>query len=181
MSLLPVLAVLLSAQVAISDLYARRVSNRWLLCVGVAGLGGLLWMWAVRGAPFPGMHLTGAVVGLAALLPFYALGWMGAGDVKYFAVLGLLLGMPALLPIWVVSSLLAGAHAGCVLLAPGLRTTLPLRMQWLHARAQEQWQARPFVRQIHASRQGRAGIPYAAYLAFATVGFIAYGTYGASS
>ena len=28
--------------------------------------------------------------------------------------------------------------------------------------------------------QGRAGIPYAAYLAFATVGFIAYGTYGAS-
>ena len=62
-----------------------------------------------------------------------------------------------------------------------LRTALPLRMQWLHARAQAQWQARPFVRQIHASRQGRAGIPYAAYLAFATVGFIAYGTYGASS
>ena len=95
MSLLPVLAVLLSAQVAISDLYARRVSNRWLLCVGMVALGGLLWMWAVRGAPFPGMHLAGAVVGLAALLPFYALGWMGAGDVKYFAVLGLLLGMPA--------------------------------------------------------------------------------------
>jgi len=152
MSLLPVLAVLLSAQVAISDLYARRVSNRWLLCVGMVALGGLLWIWAVHGAPFPGMHLAGAVVGLAALLP-----------------------------IWVASSLLAGAHAGCVLLAPGLRTALPLRMQWLHARAQQQWQARPFVRQIHASRQGRAGIPYAAYLAFATVGFIAYGTYGASS
>lgn len=181
MSLLPVLAVVLCTQVAISDLWARRVSNRWLLCVSMAALGGLLWMWAVRGAPFPGMHLAGAMVGLATLLPFYALGWMGAGDVKYFAVLGLLLGLPALLPIWVASSLLAGAHAGCVLLAPGLRTALPLRVQWLHARAQQQWQARPFVRQIHASRQGRAGIPYAAYLAFSTVGFIAYGTYGASS
>lgn len=181
MSLLPVLALLLSAQIAISDLYARRVSNRWLVCVGAAALGGLLWMWAVRGAPFPGMHLAGAIVGLAALLPFYALGWMGAGDVKYFAVLGLLLGMPALLPIWVASSLLAGVHALCVLLAPGLRAALPLRVQWLHARAQQQWQARPFAQHLHASRQGRAGIPYAAYLAFATLGFIAWGSYGAPS
>ncbi|MCF7751376.1 prepilin peptidase [Bacillus subtilis subsp. subtilis] len=179
MSLLPVLALLLSAQVAISDLYARRVSNRWLLCVGLGALGGLLWMWVARGAPFPGMHLAGVVVGLAALLPFYALGWMGAGDVKYFAVLGLLLGAPALLPIWIISSLLAGVHALCVLLAPGVRTALPLRMQWLHERAQQHWQAQPFARRIHALRQGRVGIPYAAYLAAATLGYIAWSSNGA--
>ncbi len=179
MSLLPVLALLLSAQVAISDLYARRVSNRWLLCVGATALGWLLWTWGSGAGTFPGTHLAGLVVGLAALLPFYLLGWMGAGDVKYFAVLGLLLGAPALLPTWVISSLMAGAHALCVLLAPGLRATLPLRAQWLHARAQQHWQARPTARRIHASRQGRVGIPYAAYLAFTTLGFIAWSTYGA--
>lgn len=179
MSLLPVLALLLSTQVAISDLYARRVSNRWLLCVAVVALGGLLWAWASGAAPFPATHLVGMLVGLAALLPFYLLGWMGAGDVKYFAVLGLLLGAPALLPIWVLSSLMAGAHALCVTLAPSLRAALPLRAQWLHERAQQHWQARPIARQLHRLRQGRVGIPYAAYLAFTTLGFIAWSSYGA--
>lgn len=179
MSLLPVLALLLSTQVAISDLYARRVSNRWLLCVAAVAVGGLSWAWASGAAPFPATHLAGLLVGLAALLPFYLLGWMGAGDVKYFAVLGLLLGAPALLPIWVVSSLLAGAHALCVILAPSLRATLPLRAQWLHDRAQQHWQARPMAHQLHTLRQGRVGIPYAAYLAFTTLGFIAWSTHGA--
>lgn len=181
MSLLPVLALLLSTQVAISDLYARRVSNRWLLCIGAAALGWLAWTWTSGAAAFPGTHLVGLVVGLSALLPFYLLGWMGAGDVKYFAILGLLLGAPALLPIWVISSLMAGAHALGVLFAPALRAALPLRAQWLQARAQQHWQARPAARRLQGLRQGRVGIPYAAYLAFTTLGFIAWSSYGATA
>jgi Flp pilus assembly protein protease CpaA len=53
-------------------------------------------------------HVAGAALGLLALLPFYALRWMGAGDVKFFAVLGLMLGWQALLPVWLVASLAAG-------------------------------------------------------------------------
>ncbi len=179
MSLLPVLAVLLSAQVATSDLYARRVSNRWLLCVAVLATGALLWSW-MTGAAFPGMHLLGLLVGLLSLLPFYAIGWMGAGDVKYFAVLGLLLGASALLPIWIAASLLAGLHATVVVLAPGLRASLPLRAQLLQARVREHWQTGPAAQRLLALRQGRTGIPYAAYLAAATLGYLLWQGQGAA-
>ncbi|MNK96670.1 Type IV leader peptidase family protein [compost metagenome] len=181
MSLLPVLALLLSAQVAISDLYARRVSNRWLLCVAGLAVAGLLWSWMTGAMPFPGMHLLGLAVGLVALLPFYVIGWMGAGDVKYFAVLGLLLGAPALLPIWIVASLMAGAHALAVIVAPGVRSLLPIRAQLLHARVQQQWQAGATARGLQSLRQGRAGIPYAAYLAAATLGLLVWQQHGASA
>ncbi|GGC30047.1 hypothetical protein GCM10011400_15890 [Paraburkholderia caffeinilytica] len=53
----------------------------------------------------------GALVGLAALLPFFALGVMGAADVKVFAVLGAWCGMHALLGLWMAASLAAGVHA----------------------------------------------------------------------
>lgn len=181
MSLLPLLAMLLSVQVAISDLYARRVSNRWLLCAAGIALAWLLGRWAVAGDGFPGSHLAGLALGLAALLPFYLLRWMGAGDVKYFAVLGLLLGAPALLPIWLISSLLAGGHALCLVLAPHLRAGLPLRAQWLSERVQQQWRAHPGARQLHGARQGRVGIPYAAYMAVATVLVVLHAHYGAAS
>lgn len=46
---------------------------------------------------------SGATVAFAVLLPFYLLRWMGAGDVKLGAALGVWLGLPLLLPVWVVS------------------------------------------------------------------------------
>ncbi|MEG2805402.1 prepilin peptidase [Stenotrophomonas sp.] len=171
MSLLPVLALLLSVQVAISDLYARRVSNRWLLGVGALALAWLLAAW-MTGTATPGQHLLGLVLGLLALLPFYAIGWMGAGDVKCFAVLGLLLGAPALLPVWIVASLMAGLHASVVVVAPAVRAQLPLRAQWMQARVRERWHAGPTAHRLLALREGRAGIPYAAYLGVATLGYL---------
>jgi prepilin peptidase CpaA len=54
---------------------------------------------------------TGAAVGFGCLLLLYAVGFMGAGDVKFAGALGLWVGLPALLPIWVVGSLLAGLHS----------------------------------------------------------------------
>jgi prepilin peptidase CpaA len=102
-------------------------------------------------------------------LPFHLIGWMGAGDVKYFAVLGLLLGWDALLPLWLVSSLLAGVHVLAIGMVRPLERVMPLRLQLLRQRATQQWQRHPAVRHMHGARQGRAGIPYAAYLALATV------------
>lgn len=42
-----------------------------------------------------------------ALLPFYAIGWMGAADVKLAAALGMWLGVKLLLPVWAVSALIS--------------------------------------------------------------------------
>ncbi|MGE8240952.1 MAG: prepilin peptidase, partial [Stenotrophomonas indicatrix] len=95
MTLLGLLAMGVCLRIAISDLYARRVPNTWLLAACAIAVPLIIagQFNATRTAWAP--HLLGAVVGLLALLPFYAVRWMGAGDVKFFAVLGLLLGWKA--------------------------------------------------------------------------------------
>lgn len=164
-ALLPTLAVALSALVALSDLYARRVPNAWLaaaLLVAIAATG-LPWIMGTEPSTWP--SLPGFAVGLVTMLPFYAMRWMGAGDVKFFATLGFLLGVRALLPIWVVACLLTGLHAFVALVlrmprlayAPGMVTT----RQQLHAM--------PFWRRMLLARQGRSGQPHATYLSIATM------------
>ena len=162
---LAALMILLGMQVAASDLYARRVSNRVLLSamVVMAVLHVCGWLFWGRGLPV--VFLAGLVLGLISLLPFYAVGWMGAGDVKYFAVIGFALGWQALPPVWLIGSLLAGSHALCVL-APRYNVMLQAQQWQLLVYLDDQ----PWWRQLARARQGRSGIPYAAYL---SVGVIA--------
>lgn len=171
MELLPLVTLLLGVQVVINDLYARRVSNRGLLIASAVALIGLAWQWLGAARGFPAMHLIGFALGLLSLLPFYAIGWMGAGDVKYFAVLGLLLGAGPLLPIWIVASLLAGAHAVCVIVArrwaPRL-AGLPLA----DPSGPVTRRLQPVIAQWRQARQGRVGIPYAAYLALGSMAWV---------
>jgi prepilin peptidase CpaA len=154
------LSALLSASVISSDLYARRVPNTWLLIALSLGAGATLiaWIHGTSGPPWPAV--LGLAIGLAALLPLHAFGWMGAGDVKFFATLGFLLGAKALLPIWIIGSLIAGAHAVLILFSRhGLVQTIPggeYTQDWLTNS--------PFGRRMIAARQGRQGLPYAAWL-----------------
>jgi prepilin peptidase CpaA len=174
------LALLTSAlciQVAVSDLYARRVSNRWLLTALVIGIALLAWQgadatrWGHAGLGF----LCAAI-----LVPCYAIGWMGAGDVKFFAVLGALLGGPAaLLPVWIVASLFAGLHAMAVLAAPGIGARIPLGLRFALENTQARLQAWPPHQRMLAARHGRRGIPYATYLALATLLLLLLGGPGA--
>jgi prepilin peptidase CpaA len=165
---LQMLAVVLGALVVASDLYARRVPNAWLLA---ALLLGACWMgmrWAQGEAGPPWSALLGLLVGLAVLLPMHVFGWMGAGDVKLFATLGFLLGSKALLPIWIIGNLLAGIHGVAILMSRyWLRHAAP---GW--GVAQTWVAASPLGRRVALARQGRQGLPYAAYLsigAMATV------------
>ncbi|CAE6726137.1 A24 family peptidase [Paraburkholderia aspalathi] len=109
-----------AAVVAISDCRSRRISNS----VVVAGLAAAFACAFLQCGPF-GILLTqaaiGALVGFAALLPFFALGVMGAADVKVFAVLGAWCGMHALLGLWMAASLAAGVHALWLLIATRTR------------------------------------------------------------
>ncbi|AIY40104.1 putative prepilin peptidase transmembrane protein [Collimonas arenae] len=98
------------------------------------------------------------MAGLVFFAPLYILRAMAAGDVKFFAVLGLLLGPGALLPVFLFASLIAGAHAMIVYvlrlgLAPGLQVIAVRVACW-------NWYQRMLER-----RGNRVGIPYAAYLA----------------
>jgi prepilin peptidase CpaA len=93
-------------------------------------------------------------------MPFHIFGWMGAGDVKFFAVLGFLLGAKALLPIWIIASLIAGIHAALILLSRhALMQTVP---GWVPA--QHWFSTSTFGQSMTAARQGRKGLPYAAWL-----------------
>lgn len=96
--------------IAVMDMRIRKVRN-WMVLLGlvtgtVALFSGVQPFWV---EPLDG--LFGMLVAFAALLPFYAIRWMGAGDVKFAAVIGLWFGLtPYLLTIWVGGSLLAGVH-----------------------------------------------------------------------
>ncbi|MEQ5838146.1 A24 family peptidase [Paraburkholderia acidicola] len=109
--------------VAVCDCRSRRVSNALV----VAGLAAALASAFFNHNPFgltPMQASIGMAVGLVALLPFYALGVMGAADVKVFAVLGAWCGIHALLGLWMIASLIAGIHAAWLLVTTRTRIAL---------------------------------------------------------
>lgn len=165
LALFPMLAVLLSIRVIASDLHARRVPNAWLLAaLLVAALAQAAGMAMGEARPL-GAPLLGLLLGLASLLPFHLCGWMGAGDVKFFATLGFLLGARALLPVWMTGSVLAGAHAALVLLSRDPRVACVPGMAWTRDRlAASAWWQRAMQ-----ARAGREGLPYAAYLGIGAI------------
>ncbi|WP_395350202.1 prepilin peptidase [Variovorax sp. UC122_21] len=151
--------------VAVYDFRQRRVPN-WLVLAGAASALAAL---ALGSNPFQSSwqsSLLGAATGFGCLLFVYAFGYMGAGDVKFAAVLGLWVGLAALLPIWIISSLLAAAH--------GLLWLL-LRRWALYPRLAALLFHQPTSVDGTSSKGRTKFIPYAAYLAFASVAWISWG------
>ncbi len=68
-----------------TDLQAHRIPN---LLTGLAACAGLLLQATQAGMPGLLMSLAGIAVGVLFMLPFYALGGMGAGDVKLMGAIG---------------------------------------------------------------------------------------------
>jgi len=99
--------VLISSLSAFFDLKVRKIPN-WLVLVGatsgivVNGYQGL--------NPFI-QSIVGLVGGILVLLLPFALGWIGAGDVKFFGVVGALLGVSWLPRVFFYSALSAGLIA----------------------------------------------------------------------
>jgi prepilin peptidase CpaA len=93
---------------AIGDLRTRRIPNKLVAVLAVIGIA-----YSVLRAPvIPGFLQAGGglLAGLACWLPFYALGWLGAGDVKLYAAAGAWLG-----PARAAEGALIGALFGAVL------------------------------------------------------------------
>jgi prepilin peptidase CpaA len=91
--------------IAWGDLLHYRISNRAVLFTLMMGLAwnasNPLWIGATMG-------LLGVLVGFVLLVPFYALGGVTAGDVKWLAALGAWYGPRGIVGVFLVSSILLG-------------------------------------------------------------------------
>jgi prepilin peptidase CpaA len=178
-ALLPIvlLACLLAWAVA-SDVRSRRIPNK-LVVLGL--LAGLTLQAAVTpGAglfsePFGALGLlkasAGMVLGLVLLLPMYALGAMGAGDVKLMAMLGAFLGPLDILGAGLSSVLAGGLLALLVALFQGSlrKVTANVKVMVLGSvlRGMSGGSAR-----IDAPLAATGQLPYAVAIAAGTVSYL---------
>ena len=111
---------------AFFDLKIRRIPN-WLIAIGLS-CGVVLN--AFQGFHYLIQSLLGIVVGIAVLILPFALGWIGAGDVKYFGVVGALLGVSWLPRVFFYWAFVAGLIA-IAYLAIGLASFSRFKEFWL--------------------------------------------------
>ncbi|HEY8037132.1 MAG TPA: A24 family peptidase [Methylobacter sp.] len=83
------LTVLIAA--AVIDMKRHRLPNTLTVTAAVLGIIFQYWLHGLSGFL---NGLAGLCTGLFLLLPFYAMHWMGAGDVKLMAAVGAFLGWP---------------------------------------------------------------------------------------
>jgi prepilin peptidase CpaA len=98
------------------DLYSGRIPN--FLTFGAA-LVALCVHAYMGGWTAAGMSLAGWAAGVALFFPFFALGGMGAGDVKLLAAIGAWLGPTTVVWVALFSSIAGGAMALVVALSSG--------------------------------------------------------------
>jgi prepilin peptidase CpaA len=92
---------------ALFDIEQRRIPN-WVTLLGL--LGGLI-LGAFQGTTQLIFNATGFFVGILALMIPFAFGWIGAGDVKFFAAVGALIGYKTLPRVFFYSCIIAGLIA----------------------------------------------------------------------
>ena len=107
-------AVLLLA--CVSDIRTRRIPNRLVLVLAIGGLlvAPILLDGGIAGA------VLGLLVGLALWLPLYALGAIGAGDVKLFAAAAAWLGPREALEAALLAAVIGGVLAVAMAARRGL-------------------------------------------------------------
>jgi len=164
--------------VGLSDLVARRVPNALLL--SAMALQVILLLAGHRpmtaSSETWGVAITGFVLAFAVFVPVWRIGKMGAGDVKFLAVLGLSLGPIGLVASWLVASVLAGVH-GLVVLSVAKRVRLDVYLSWFGARFHRAtksvngWVA-PVKAWLALRRGTRKGTPYATYLAIGAITWV---------
>ena len=120
------LIILVSGLSAFFDLWIRKIPN-WLIAVGLA-CGVILN--AIQGSGALTQSMLGFLIGIAVLIVPFALGWIGAGDVKFFGVVGALLGVSWLPRVFFYSALVAGTIA-LGYFAIGLASFSRFKVFWL--------------------------------------------------
>jgi len=126
LSILDIAIVLVAGLSAFFDTTIRKIPN-WLIAVGAcSGLA----ISAYQGSAALLQSVLGLVIGIAVLIVPFAMGWIGAGDVKFFGVTGALLGLSYLPRIFFYSAMAAGLIAVASLLSGKIRF-FPFKQIWL--------------------------------------------------
>lgn len=116
--------------------------------------------------------ILGFFVGIAALILPFAMGWIGAGDVKYFGVVGALLGVSWLPRVFFYSALIAGLIA-VGYLAVGSTRSSRFREFWLDFKNTVVSLGQVLPDPVHVKTRERGGsVPWG--VAFAVGTIIAY-------
>jgi prepilin peptidase CpaA len=128
MTLFQVCALVLALIAAVWDLKTRRIPNVLTFGAALAGVVAHVYVAGFMGA---GWAVGGWLVGMAFFFPIFALGGMGAGDVKLIAALGAWLGPGPI--VWVaLFSLVAGGVIGLlVALGYGYLTQALTNIWWM--------------------------------------------------
>jgi prepilin peptidase CpaA len=122
--------LLVSGLSAFFDFRIRRIPN-WLIASGlVCGVT----LNAVQGYSHLVGSILGVTIGIVALILPFAFGWIGAGDVKFFGVIGAVLGVSWLPRVFFYSALVAGIIA-VGYLAIGLASFSRLKGFWVDIKA----------------------------------------------
>jgi prepilin peptidase CpaA len=132
---IPVCVVLVATMIsAITDIWKYKIHNLLTLPLLVAGLA---YHGITGGGAGLGSSALGALCGFGVLIAFYAIGGMGAGDVKLMAAVGAWLGIPMTFYVFLAASLAAGVYSVALLVVgKGVgETWLNLQLLWLRMAA----------------------------------------------
>jgi prepilin peptidase CpaA len=129
LALIDVVVLFVSGSSAFLDYRIRKIPN-WLILIGL--FSGVL-LNAVSGRNHLLQSILGIVVGVSVLLVPFACGWIGAGDVKFFGVVGGLLGVNWLPRVFFYSALVAGVIACGYVIIGSVRFSR-FREMWLDLR-----------------------------------------------
>ncbi len=128
---IPITMILVAALIAgVTDIWKFKVYN--LLTFPLVA-GGLIYHGFHGGAPALAGSFLGALVGFALMIVLYAMGGMGAGDVKFVTAIGAWLGLPLTLYVMIAGCIAAGVYALVLLVtAPSLQETwLNIQLLWI--------------------------------------------------
>jgi len=132
---IPAAVVLVAVLIAaVTDVWKFKVYNA--LTVPLL-LGGLIYHATTAGWAGLANSTLGLLFGFSILLIFYAMGGMGAGDVKLMAAIGAWLGMPLTFYVFIASGLAGGVYAIALLvLRNGLQdAAIHMHILWLRLTA----------------------------------------------
>lgn len=168
-------AVSVSLIAAATDLRRFKVYNVLTIPALIGGLVASAWLGGWGGL---GTSLLGVAVGFGVLVVFFALGGVGAGDVKLFAALGAWLGPWLTFEVFLASSLAAGAYALVLVVLEGGTTLAYIRVGGLARRMRDPaaWSlpADRIDREVARPDRRRRLVPFAATTFVGVVATLVY-------